>query len=210
MPTRKELYANAKALKTKNCPPISKMTKAQLVKYIAGRSVAPPAVKPAVKAKPKTIKIKIKKKENIKKEIEKIKPLDVKPFLKSTKISKKVKSRKTIKPEIVKKMKAKMPQKKQPRQESKWDDQFYFKGVQYAPDPFDKKMFMRIRNNIEGYEKDLADAGELRLTKSDIREIQAAIKKQMASLQRIGNPTRLMSKDGEDLTDFIRQMQSKR
>ena len=210
MPTRKELYSNAKALKTKNCPPISKMTKAQLVKYIAGRSLAPS--KPPVKAKPKTIKIKIKKKENkIKKEIEKIKPVDVKPFLKSAKISKKVKSRKTIKPEIVATMKAKMPQKKEAiKQESKWDDQFYFKGVQYAPEPMDKKMFMRIRNNIEGYEKDLADAGELRLTNKDIREIQSAIKKQMDTLQRIGNPTRLMSKDGEDLTDFIRQMQSKR
>ena len=192
MPTKKELYANAKALKTKSCPSISKMTKADLVKYITGRSVAPPAVKPVVKAKPKTIKIK-KKKNKIEKKIEKIKTI------------------KTIKPEIVAKMKAKMPKKKEAQQqEKKWDKDFYFKGVQYAPEPMDKKMFMRIKNNIEGYEKDLADAGELRLTKSDIREIQSAIKKQMSSLERIGNPAKLMSKDGEDLTDFIRQMQKKR
>ena len=211
MPTKKELYSTARSLKTKNCPPISKMTKADLVKYIAGRSVAPPAVAPPAKAKTKTLKIKIKKNENkIEKEIQKIKPVDVKPFLKSEKISKKVKSRKTINPAVVARMKAKMPQKKQPRQESKWDNDFYFKGVHYAPEPSDEKIFMRIRNNIEGYERDLADSGELRLTNKDIREIQAAIKKQMESLKRIGNPARLLSRDGEDLTDFIRQMQSKR
>ena len=85
MPSKKELMTKAKTLKTKLCPPLSKMSKKQLEEYVDSKSNMPaptpaPSPEPVEKVKKvkkvKTIKIKIKKPKKVaKKVVKKVAPV---------------------------------------------------------------------------------------------------------------------------------------